>query len=194
MEREIPIPITEDLMREHGILDRLLLIYERLIMSEKINSKISYQAAKLIRVFAEDYHEKMEEKYIFPLIDNEMTKILKKQHKIGRKLTDKILKISKKENLNYIDNCKLKRYMTEFTYMYRAHESREDTEIFPKVRAKISKKKFEEISEKSEEMEHRMFGEDGFNNVLKIIIEIEKKLKINDLNHYSVLKSCEYIL
>ena len=55
----------EDLMREHGLLNRVLLIYENLI--DKLNSQDDFDPALLatsagiIRNFIESYHEKLEE-------------------------------------------------------------------------------------------------------------------------------------
>jgi hemerythrin-like domain-containing protein len=57
-------------MREHGVLKRVLLIY-REVMS-RIDSQREFppdvvlSSAKLIRSFVEDYHEKLEEDYLFP--------------------------------------------------------------------------------------------------------------------------------
>ena len=64
------ISLAEDLMREHGVLKRVLLIY-RAIMN-RIDSKRDFppdviiSSARLIRAFVEDYHEKLEEDYLSP--------------------------------------------------------------------------------------------------------------------------------
>src|SRR6202008_4551016 len=61
---------TEDLMREHGVLNRILLIYEeglrRLKDKEEVTPDVFHKPATLVRTFVEDYHEKLEEKFIFP--------------------------------------------------------------------------------------------------------------------------------
>ena len=60
----------EDLMREHGILNRVLLIYDetlrRLRRKENFEAAVLISAAKIIRTFIEDYHEKQEEDFVFP--------------------------------------------------------------------------------------------------------------------------------
>ena len=89
---------VEDLMREHGILKRILLIYREVM--NRIDSKRDFapevvmSAATLIRTFVEDYHEKLEEDYLFPrfrkanrLVD--LVDILNRQHQKGRVLTDR---------------------------------------------------------------------------------------------------------
>src|SRR5690349_11549786 len=67
-EPEISAP--EDLMREHGVLNRILLVYEeairRLRKKEDVPAEVFRKPAELVRKFVEDYHEKLEEKFIFP--------------------------------------------------------------------------------------------------------------------------------
>ncbi len=62
--------------------------------------------------------------------------------------------------------------------MYRPHEAREDTEIFPEVRSFLTEKEFEELSEKIEEFEDQLFGKDGFEHMITKIKSIEKSLGI----------------
>jgi hemerythrin-like domain-containing protein len=71
MEQE-DVSANEDLMREHGILNRLLLIYQeiarRIDNDEAFDVQSLAAAAQLMRTFIEDYHEKLEEEFIFPTI------------------------------------------------------------------------------------------------------------------------------
>lgn len=61
---------AEDLMREHGVLKRILLIYGEAI--RKIDSRqdlppdVIVDSANIIRRFIEDYHEKLEQEQLFP--------------------------------------------------------------------------------------------------------------------------------
>src|SRR6516162_1376190 len=63
---------VEDLMREHGVLRRVLRIYDqlsgRLLAGDAgFDAAALGQAAQLFRDFGEDYHERMlEEAYLFP--------------------------------------------------------------------------------------------------------------------------------
>ncbi len=67
-EAEVTPP--EDLMREHGVLDRLLLVYEaglrKFASSEDFDPAIITAAAETVRDFIENYHEKSEEEAVFP--------------------------------------------------------------------------------------------------------------------------------
>src|SRR4051812_27585828 len=57
----------EDLMREHGALNRILLVYEECVRRLEIAgpppSDALTQAATIVRRFIEDYHEKLEEDF-----------------------------------------------------------------------------------------------------------------------------------
>ncbi len=94
---------AEDLMREHGVLNRILLIYEECIRrienNEQYPQDVLRQAAQIVRTFIEDYHEKNEENYIFPVFEkakkcSRLTKNLRHQHNVGRKITDTIISLT----------------------------------------------------------------------------------------------------
>lgn len=59
---------AEHLMREHGVLNRILLIYDEhlRILAEKkpFDGSILASAADIVRHFVEDYHEKVEEDFL----------------------------------------------------------------------------------------------------------------------------------
>ena len=67
-EGEGDIGAVEDLMREHGVLRRVLLIYEeglrRIAAHQDFPGNPFLTGAQLIRNFIEDYHEKNEERFI----------------------------------------------------------------------------------------------------------------------------------
>src|SRR5579863_6250638 len=59
---------AEDLMREHGVLNRVLLIYDdhlrMLSAKQAFDGSILVSAADIIRHFVQDYHEKLEEDFL----------------------------------------------------------------------------------------------------------------------------------
>src|SRR5207247_3884358 len=84
---------AEDLMREHGVLNRVLLIYEeglrRLRAKEEVTPEVFHRSATLVRKFVEEYHEKLEENFIFPEFEKQkklvdLVKVLRDQHQAGR--------------------------------------------------------------------------------------------------------------
>jgi len=91
------------MMREHGVLNRVLLVYEegmrRLRDKEEVPPDVFHKTATLVRKFVEDYHEKLEENFIFPEFERQtkmpdLVKVLRAQHDAGRKMTDVILRNS----------------------------------------------------------------------------------------------------
>src|SRR5262249_15903349 len=65
-EGEEDVSTNEDLMREHGVLNRILLIYddsrrrlENKNKDKEFNPDVTIKAAGLIKKFIEDYHEKL---------------------------------------------------------------------------------------------------------------------------------------
>jgi hemerythrin-like domain-containing protein len=150
-DNKLEVSAVEDLMKEHGILNRLLLIYEKFIdqinNKQKLNKKIVLASALLIRKFIEDYHEKTEETYVFPKIKHINQKLIEeliKQHRKSNELTDKIIELSKVDGDSNLDE--LKNNLKSFVYMYRYHESREDTEVFVWFKNSFqNKKEYEEM-------------------------------------------------
>jgi hemerythrin-like domain-containing protein len=130
----------------------------------------------------------MEEDYIFPLFekhhkDLKLIATLKEQHIKGREITaelEKTIQSSIHED-NHAMQLKIRRLLEEFIAMYRPHEAREDTEIFPMVRSFLTEKEFEELSEKIETFEHQLLGHDGLEKIMKKIRSIEKDLGIKFL-------------
>lgn len=182
---------VEDLMREHGVLDRILLVYEEIIIrlskGEEVSLRALHKSASIVRSFIEDYHEKLEEDYLFPLFEKtnkltDLTKILRQQHKVLRKITDKAL--SSKLNTDN-ERSQMAKDLRDFVRAYRPHEAWEETVLFPALRKIVSKSEFDFLGEEFENQEHKLFGEDGFERVVVEVSLIEKELEIHDLSRYT---------
>jgi hemerythrin-like domain-containing protein len=98
-------------MREHGVLNRVLLIYDEHL--RMINEKRSFDgsvlvsAADIIGHFVEEYHEKIEENFLFPRFRkvNKLVSLAdtwQTQHKAGRDLTAKIRELAVTATLKYV--------------------------------------------------------------------------------------------
>jgi hemerythrin-like domain-containing protein len=184
----------EDLMQEHGLLNRVLLIYDRckmhIINKETFPKEALLNAANIIRTFVEDYHEKQEENYLFPRFKkaNQLTDlvdVLLQQHQAGRRLTDGIMQLAKLQTSRDTENQKLIQLLTSFTTMYRPHEAREDTVLFPAFRKIVSKHEYDSLGEEFENNEHKLFGEDGFETMVNKVSAIEKSLGIYELAQFT---------
>jgi hemerythrin-like domain-containing protein len=185
----------EDLMREHGVLKRILLIYgealRRMDTNEDLPPEPLAESAKIIRSFVEDYHEKLEENYLFPrfkkagkLVD--LVDVLLQQHQAGRRLTDITMRLATPQGLKSADDRhKLADSMRLFIRMYSPHEAREDTVLFPAFRGIVSAHEFDSLGEEFEKKEDELFGDDGFFKVVDQVAEIEKKLGIYELSKFT---------
>ncbi|MEX0729043.1 MAG: hemerythrin domain-containing protein [Planctomycetaceae bacterium] len=189
------ISATEDLMREHGVLNRILLIYEeglrRLRTDKEVSPEVFHATAALVRKFVEDYHEKLEETYIFPEFEKQkkltdLVATLRSQHQAGRNITDLILRNAVTDRFVKKDaRREILRSCEAFIRMYRPHEAREDTVLFPALRKIIPAKQIDELGERFEEKEHHLFGEEGFAQTVEEVAKIEKQLDIHDLVQFT---------
>lgn len=189
------VSALEDLMREHGVLNRILLIYEaglrRLRAKEEVSPDVFHKSATLVRKFVEDYHEKLEENFIFPELEKrkklvDLVKVLRDQHQAGRRVTDVILRCAVPDQFgkedarqNLVSACR------GFIRMYRPHETREDTVLFPAANKIIPAKRMKELGEQFEKEEDRLFGDEGFEKIVDQVAVIEKQLGIYDLAQFT---------
>jgi hemerythrin-like domain-containing protein len=186
---------AEDLMREHGVLKRILLVYgeaiRRIDASQDLPPDPILDAAKLIRSFVEDYHEKLEEDFLFPrfrkantLVD--LVDVLVQQHQGGRKLTEITVRFANLKSLHDTDEKRqLRDSMVQFIRMYNPHEAREDTVLFPAFRKIVSGNEYDALGEDFEKKEHELFGDDGFEKMVDRVAGIEKALGIYDLAQFN---------
>ncbi len=189
------IGATEDLMREHGVLNRVLLIYEegvrRLEAKEDVSPDVFRTTSTLVRKFVEDYHERLEERFIFPAFEKKgeqeaLVKVLRKQHDAGRSLTDRIISEASADRFITADGKQsLTSTIRSFIRMYRPHEAREDTVLFPALRKVVSAKEIKDMGEQFEKEEDKLFGEGGFEKTVEKVAKIEKHLGIDDLDSFT---------
>jgi hemerythrin-like domain-containing protein len=194
-KKEGDVAPPEDLMREHGVLKRILLVYgeglRRLDAKEDLPPESIQESAKIIRSFIEDYHEKLEEDFLFPRFKKanklaDLVEVLLQQHQGGRRLTDITLQFATNQALkNPGDRLKLADSMRQFIRMYSPHEAREDTVLFPAFRGIVSAHEFDSLGEDFEKKEDELFGEDGFEKIVDKVAQIEKNLGIYELAQFT---------
>jgi hemerythrin-like domain-containing protein len=182
---------AEDLMREHGALSRILLIYDearhRLDQGKDVDALVITQSAGFIRDFIESYHEKLEEKFLFPRFEKakklvDLVTVLRDQHSAGRILTAKIIEGAPAMKSRAPE---MSQWLGAFTRMYRPHEAREDTILFPAFRELVSEHEYAELGEQFEDEEHKLFGKDGFERNIDKIAALEKQMGIYDLAQFT---------
>jgi len=186
---------TEDLMREHGVLRRIMLVYEeairRISENRDLPPAVLADSATIIRGFVEDYHEKLEEEQLFPRFEKagrlaDLTRVLRLQHQAGRRLTDTVLRLATAETLNNPgDRSTLLEAVRQFIRMYGPHAAREDTVLFPALRKIVGPREFDALGEEFEQKEDQLFGEGGFEKNVDKVAAIEKTLGIYDLAQFT---------
>jgi hemerythrin-like domain-containing protein len=182
-------------MREHGVLKRVLLIYREGVRRLQADDEAPVQAlnagARIIRSFIEDYHEHLEEQYVFPKLEQanklaDTTAVLRTQHQRGRNLTDRVLAATTAAAAPGKPGREaLVQDMAAFIRMYEPHEAREDTVIFPALRDVVPARQFRDMADIFEDEEHRRFGQTGFQGVVDKVADIEKSLGIYDLSRFT---------
>ncbi len=190
---EEDVSAGEDLMREHGALVRILLVYgecaRRLRSGPQQDASALGQAAAIVRRFVEGYHEKIEEKYVFPRFEKsrelgELVHVLKAQHYTGRNVTRRIEELAA-SGFSGGQREEAAALAESFSRMYYPHLAREDTVLFPAYRASMSRKQYSRMGDRFEDMERGMLGNEGFEHTLTEIESLEKNLGIFDLSRFT---------
>jgi hemerythrin-like domain-containing protein len=192
------VTATEDLMREHGVLRRALLVYREAAARlrqdpNSLPAEVLEKTALLFRVFGEDYHEKkLEETYILPLVKkfrspaDAYVDVLVAQHARGREITDYILSVTKGDRVPSNVTSTLVTALDSFARMYDHHAAIEDTIVFPAWKGSLGEAELDELGAKFEEIEMEHFGgSDGFESAVARIQEIEASMGLSDLGTFT---------
>ena len=194
---EPEVTATEDLMREHGVLRRALLVYTETAARLDEDTSLSVleslqKTAQLFHTFGEEYHEKkLEETYIFPAVKSAggpaagYPDILIAQHQRGREITDYILSVTQRAKLGGSDVESLKRAMEQLVLMYRNHAARENTIVFPTCKLALPPDQLDEMGERFEEIEQAQFGADGYEDAVQTMGHIEAALGYSDISQFT---------
>lgn len=187
---EAEVTPGEDLMQEHGVIERVLLVYDetarRIERGDAFDGAVVRRAADIVRRFVEDYHERSEEQFVFPRLEAarrevELVAILRRQHQRGREVTDVIARLAGAPG----EAAELARALRGFERMYRPHAAREDTVVFPAFREVVGRSAYRELGERFEEQEHARFGEHGFEETVAEVARLETSLGIGDLASFT---------
>jgi hypothetical protein len=169
--QEKEVGAVEDLMREHGVLRRALLVYIETVprlRGAPGNLPLEPIVVKKAGGAAAAYVD-----------------VLKAQHDRGREVTDYILTMAGKGSIGTSDAEPLARAFEAFVLMYQNHTAREDTVVFPAWKDALSERQLHEMGDKFEDIEHRSFGKDGFDDAVKQIGEIEQALGLADIAQFT---------
>src|SRR5580693_2781965 len=199
LAEEKKVGATEDLMREHGVLRRALLVYRETAARlradpAKVDPQPLHRTAMLFRNFGEDYHEKkLEGEHIFPTVRKAggpaaaYVDVLIAQHERGREITDYIFAVTGKGAIGTGDAEPLARVFDSLDLMYENHAAREDTIVFLAWKQALSERQLDEMGDKFEDIERAQFGKDGFEDAVAQIGQIEQMLAFADLAQFTAL-------
>ena len=190
---EADVTPAEDLMREHGLLRRILLVYEAGVArfgDQHAPYEVLGHAARVVRRFVEDYHERLEEQHLFPRfmkagVDVQLVGTLLAQHEAGRKLTDRLLAVVDRKLADQASRDRARDSIAAFIRMYRPHAAREDTVLFADLHRVVSGKDYDELGDRFEDEEHRLFGPRGFEGVRDEVADLERAMGIADLASFT---------
>ncbi len=148
--------VGEEMMQDHGLLERLLLVYDeaarRIERGDALDVSLVLRAAGLVRTFIQEYHERTEEDFIFSSLRSggrqvELLSTLSLQHQQGRQLTKEVERLG-----NGGASPALAQVLRVFACMYRPHVAREDTVLFPAFRKLAGRARYRELGEN---LDHR---------------------------------------
>ena len=187
---------AEDLMREHGVLNRVLLVYEECrlrldLRKSEIPPGVLEDAAGLVQQFIHDYHEMLEEGEVFPRLEEadelkELTRVLRQQHAAGRAITSRILELAGDgASISDARRSELSSRLTDFVRMYRPHEAREDTVVFPAFHKLFSPREWDALGDRFEGQEREKVGNEGFEHAVVRVASIEHALQIDELSRFT---------
>src|SRR5262249_33252662 len=79
----------------------------------------------------------------------------------------------------------LVRAIQQFIRMYRPHEAREDTVLFPAFHALFTEEEFDKLGDQFEQKEQQLLGSGGFEGTVEQVAQLERALGIYDLSKFT---------
>jgi hemerythrin-like domain-containing protein len=190
----LPTP-GEDLMSEHGLLLRILLIYRHLMTGRAsglpVQAAHAHDSALVIHDYIEAFHEELEEAYVFPRLMRAgqlkpTVSTLLLQHARGRQITQLILADSGGSgSMQTAAADRVATAMAAFVRMYEPHEAREDTVIYPAFRALLTPGEIADLGARFADLQASQFGRDGFAAMVERVAAIEQALGIYELARFT---------
>ncbi len=185
----------EALELQHGVTRRVLAVMENikngLNAQRDIAPEIAAGALGIVSDFMINCHQLMEEKFIFPVFASytktaELIGVLRQQHAVAYKLTDILkplcLDIAKKDQENRRKAVNMIHLLTRMSF---AHESWEDTALFPLLRVVAPGSAYEDLGSQFAREQNQFLGRDGIEPTLQKIARFEANLGIGNLDAFT---------
>jgi hemerythrin-like domain-containing protein len=175
---------TEKLLQEHGILRRILLVYEEFLgQLEHAEEHPSFSAlidtTTLLQGYVQGYHEVIEETYVFPIVEKipsmqSLVSTLRKQHVLARQMSTDVI-----VSARMVDLKRLTTTLDALILLYQAHTAWEDTDLTIAYRSILSREGSNHLIETFNRVELDLFGPGAEADVLVQITEIERAFDIH---------------
>lgn len=187
-------PLTEELMVEHGLLIRTILVYREIMRRVAANEPVPRAAVKdstgVIVDFIHGFHEPLEEGYVFPPVASKMAgtiQTLLVQHARGREQTQIILSAANGPGsvLTGASRSAVAEAMDKFIIMYEPHESWEDTLVYPALRSVSTPTQIVQLASHFSSLQDQQFGPNAFGEMLAKVEAVEQSLGVSDLNAFT---------
>ena len=186
----------EDLTCQHAVASRVLMVYE---MSAGRTGGVGTSAppmqaiataAGMIRSNVEDYHMKLEEEHLFPLMQksgkmNDLVSTLREQHAAGRRLTDAILQATSAGTGATAHSEAVSRNVLAYLNMIRAHTAYEESMLYPQIRAVLSDRDYDQLQKTLAEAGRKKLGPEGINGLLAKVADLERSVGITSLAQFT---------
>jgi hemerythrin-like domain-containing protein len=192
----------EDLTRQHALVSRVLTVYQMTVrqtggvgMSPPPMQAIA-TATEMIRSAVDDFHVRLEEDYLFPLIQKtgkmgDLLSTLREQHAAGRRLTDVILQLTSGEAGGTPNMEALSRNILAYLNWIRPHTAFEESMLYPQIRATLPDRDYEQLQKTFAETTRKKLGTEGFNGLLQKVTELEKSVGVTSLAQWTPKVSTE---
>jgi hemerythrin-like domain-containing protein len=185
---------NEDLMHEHGLVTRVMLIYGRAISllneNQNIDPALIGGAAQIMARVIHGHHEQEEEQILFPVVEkrqelSNLVQTLRGQHSAARGITATIgNNLTRARLQDQARRRELINAMQNFINMYEPHGAYEDTVIYPAFRNALSAAEYDKVSERFAANERQINGDDGLAKIVRQLSDIEGALGV-DLARYT---------
>lgn len=178
---------NENLMEEHGLNDRILVIYARAIQlmlaRQSFDTECISAPARTMMTVIHDHHEVDEEELVFPVLEKvgygEVISHLQQEHRAGRSMTASILNSARSGVAGRRRQVReLASLMGDFIIMYTPHGGIEDSELFPAFRNAVGLERYAELARLFDARERKIGGRAAFNRHVAQITDIEYELGI----------------
>ncbi len=181
----------ELLGEQHGILRRAISILEEIKggMDARMDlpPDIIVGTVEVVRRIVVDHHQKMEDKYIYPVLDSAkkmggLVGVLREQHEAGAQMTEILGKLAADFSEKDLEKRRtMQNAIHRFSRMYRAHADREETLLFPALRQVVAPRALAKLNDAFSRDDLQLFGQNGFDEAVQKLAGLENALGIGDL-------------